>query len=73
MKLAPTGGRVTVSADTDFGALSAQAVCACYVRGASLIVEEDLFDRQVEHLGETEGDRKARVELPRFDGVDRLP
>jgi hypothetical protein len=42
-------------------------------RSASLIVDEDLFDLQVEQVGEAEGEWEARVELPCFDCVDRLP
>jgi hypothetical protein len=39
----------------------------------SLIVEKELFDLHVEQFGETEGEWKARVELPRFERIDRLP
>jgi hypothetical protein len=40
---------------------------------ASLIVQEKLLNPHFEELGETEGKRKARVKLPCFDSVDRLP
>jgi hypothetical protein len=41
-------------------------------RQPSLIVDKDLFDRQVEQPGKAEGDWEAWVELPFFDCVDRL-
>jgi hypothetical protein len=42
-------------------------------RGPLLIVDENLFNPQVEKACETECQRQARVEFSFLDGVDGLP
>jgi hypothetical protein len=39
----------------------------------AILVMKNLFDAQSEEPGGAEGERQARIELARLDGVDSLP